>query len=77
MYYSNTMNTFVTIKSFLTTAEAHIIKGQLESEGIDCYLKNESIVNTHAVFSDAFGQIDLQVKSEDAERAKEIINISE
>ena len=67
------MNKLVTINSDLTSTEAHIIKGQLESQGISCFLKNEGLVNTHAVFSDNTGQIELQVKEEDAEKASQII----
>ena len=71
--YTTNMNKLVTIKSFLTSSEAYILKGQLEAEGVKCFLKNEGIVNTHAVFSDNTGQIELQVKEEDAEKASKLI----
>ena len=67
------MNKLVTIKSYLTSAEAHGLKGQLESKGIKSFLKNEGIVNTHVAFSDNMGQIELQVSKEDAEKASKII----
>lgn len=68
------MGELITIKSFLTSFEAHLMKGQLQSAGIHCFLKNESIVNTHAIFSDNTGQIELQVNEEQAKRALEIID---
>ncbi len=68
------MSKLVTIKSFLTSIEAHLMKGQLQSEGIPCFLKNEGVVNTHAVFSDNAGQIELQVNEEQAEQALRIID---
>ncbi len=69
------MNNLVTIKSFLTSSEAHILKGHLESEGIPCFLKNEGLVNTHALFSDSTGQIELQIKEDDVEKAQKFLEI--
>ncbi len=67
------MSKLVTIKTSLTTSEAHILKGHLEAHGIRCFLKNEALVNTHAVFSDNTGHIELQVNEADAEEATKLI----
>lgn len=49
------------------------MKGHLEAHGIRCFLKNEALVNTHAVFSDNTGHIELQVNEADAEEATKLI----
>ncbi|MEO6189483.1 MAG: DUF2007 domain-containing protein [Saprospiraceae bacterium] len=67
------MDNLVTLKEYLTSFEAHLIKEQLGHEGIQCILKNEGVVNTHPLFSDAMGQIDIIVLEKDLARAKEII----
>ncbi len=67
------MSELVTIRGYLISSEAHIMKGQLESQGISCFLKNESLTNAHAIFSDNSGQIELQVNENDAKNALKII----
>ncbi len=61
-----------TIKEFSDSADANICKGKLESEGIQCHLLGEEMVNNTQLWN-TYGPIKLQVKSEDAERAKEIL----
>lgn len=63
-WFKKIMSKLITIKSSLTSAEAHIIKGQLESF---------SVINAHAIFSDNIGQIELQVKEEDTEKALKLV----
>jgi len=63
-----------TIKSFSDTFDANIVKARLESEGIECYLEHESVVNIAWMSSDAIGGLKLKVNENDYERAMNIIN---
>lgn len=57
--------------------EAHLLLSQLESEGIQCWLKDENTVTTIPVWTIAVGGIKLMVSKKDLERAKEILIVSE
>lgn len=57
-----------------TSFEANVIKGRLESEGIKCYLKNETFNFIYgALISDLTG-VDVMIIEEDLENAQAIIN---
>lgn len=64
----------VTIKTFTYPHEAYIIRGKLESEGIQTFLKDEMTVQVHNFYSNAIGGVKLQVLSEDKDRALSIID---
>jgi len=58
-----------------TVPEAHMIKGRLENEGIDCFLKNEEATNMLPMFNNmAGGGVQIMVFEKDFERAEEIVN---
>lgn len=62
---------FVTIKKSHLEGDLLVLKSALESEGINCYLKNEfttQIINFMPTFL-----VELQVASIDYEKAKKII----
>jgi hypothetical protein len=63
----------VTIARYDTMPEAHIALGRLEAEGIEAWLADENLVQTDWLYSIAVGGIKLQVRSEDAGRASEIL----
>jgi len=67
------MEEFVTVATFTYPTELAIIKGRLESEGIECYVKDEMTVQVYNFLSNAVGGIKLQVKQSDAEKAIEIL----
>jgi hypothetical protein len=68
-------NKLVTIASFNTPFEAHIAKGRLESEGIEGFLKNEYLANLYpAPLSGPYGPIELQVREEAVENAKQVLD---
>ena len=69
------MNTdnIVTIYSFSNPSEAAIVRGRLESEGISCMIQNELLSQVVPFFSNARGNIRLQVFERDAENAVEIL----
>jgi len=63
--------TIITIKESHNESDLLVLKSILESEGIPCYLKNEDttqIMNHMTTFV-----VELQVSSDDVERAQEIM----
>lgn len=62
------------VARFDSMPEAHIAMGRLEVEGIDAWLADEHLVQTDWLYSIAVGGIKLQVRTEDAQRAVEILN---
>lgn len=64
---------FITVKTFTYPHEAQILKGRLESEGINVYLQDELTVQAHNFLSNATGGVKLQVWSSDMEKAIPIL----
>lgn len=64
---------FVTIAVFQYSSEALIIKGKLESEGIEVFLVDEYTVDTDPLASNAIGGVKLQVYADQLEEAKAIV----
>lgn len=64
----------ITIKTFDSSIEAHLLKSKLESEGIECFIIDENIVTLNVLFSNATGGIKLQINSEDLPKATVIVN---
>lgn len=73
----NNLDTFITVKTFTYSQEAAIIHALLESEGIECYLKDELTAQINPFYSNAIGGIKLQVKKSDYSKALEILNESD
>ncbi len=63
-------NEWVTLGSFEFLADVQIIKGKLESEGIQVSLKDENTVGVEPFASNAIGGIKLQVLKHDEEVAR-------
>ena len=62
---------YITIKKSHYETELLILKGKLESEGIQCFLRNEyttQVMNHLATF-----EVELQVLESDIEKAQKII----
>ncbi|MFH4968138.1 DUF2007 domain-containing protein [Gaetbulibacter sp. M240] len=62
----------ITIKTSRHETDLLVLKSRLESEGIECYLKNElttQLMNYIPTF-----EIELQVQTLDLERVKKIMN---
>ena len=53
--------------------EAQLLKGLLESEGIDSIFKGEALRKTHGFRITQLGTVGVQVRSEDLERARRVI----
>lgn len=66
---------FVILEVFSNYVDAHIVKGRLEAEGIDCWLKDEhlSALIVDPVLTGAIAGIKLMVPEDQFERATEIM----
>lgn len=64
---------FITIKIFTYSHEAAVIVSRLESEGIECFLKDELTAQVNPFYSNAIGGIKLQVRESDKDIATEIL----
>jgi hypothetical protein len=64
----------VTIERFRDLPEALLAKGKLESAGIRCFLADSELVRTDWLWSNAIGNMRLQVRSEDAADALELLH---
>ncbi|SNS01529.1 DUF2007 domain-containing protein [Flavobacterium sp. ov086] len=65
---------FKLLRRFQYSSEAQIFSGKLESEGIKIYLRDNNIVDSNPIWSNAVGGVKLFVKSEDFERANLILS---
>jgi hypothetical protein len=63
----------VTVARFDHMPDAHIAMGRLRTEGVDCWLADEHLVQTDWLYSIAVGGIKLQVHAEDEARARSIL----
>ena len=68
---------FTTVYVANGAAQAHIIKGKLESEGIPSILRYESAGIVYGITIDGLGQVEVQVPSSLAENARQIIDSQE
>ena len=67
------MPTFTTVATFNFPSEMHSARALLETEGIECFTKDELTAQVHNFYSQAIGGVKLQVREDDAERAKELL----
>lgn len=63
----------VTVASFNTAPEAHILRGRLEEEGLRVVVADEDTVNMAWHYAQAIGGVKVQVAPEDADRARAVI----
>ena len=62
-----------TLMTFTFPTEAHIVKGFLESNGIEVYLKDEMTVQVNNFYSNAIGGVKLQVNEPDYEQGIQLL----
>src|SRR5688572_24910993 len=67
------MTNLVTVQIFTFPTEAHLAQLRLESNGISCFLKDETTVGVISLYSNALGGVKLQVEENEAEKAREIL----
>ena len=60
--------TFVTIARYQYSSEAQIVKGRLEADGIDVFLRDNITIDTDPLVSNAIGGVKLKVLSKDGLR---------
>ena len=65
--------TFVTIRAFENSIDAHILKSKLESEGIECYLFDDNIVSIMPFYNIIVGGIKLKINDSDLEKVNAIL----
>lgn len=64
---------FVTIARFSNAFDMHVVKGRLEADGIECFVRDEHTITAIPIYDIALGGIKLQVREADVEAAKEIL----
>jgi DNA-directed RNA polymerase subunit RPC12/RpoP len=67
------MNNYTTVLTFTYPYEVAIVRGRLESEGIECFVQDELTVQVNPFYSNAIGGVKLQVKNSDLKQAVEIL----
>lgn len=65
---------FTLLRRFQYSSEATIYQGKLESQGIEVFMRDNNIVDSNPLYSNAYGGIKLFVKTEDADRANVILS---
>lgn len=66
--------TFSTVAVFQYSSEAQIIKGRLESDGIDVFLADNLTIDTDPLISNAIGGVKLKVRSTQVVEARQILD---
>lgn len=61
---------FVKLATVYGPAEGEIIKGRLQSEGIEAILKAESLRNLYGIHVDGLGKVEIWVPEKDLEKAQ-------
>ena len=64
---------FEKIGVYQYSSEAVIIKGRLEADGLEVFMADNFTIDTDPLVSNAIGGVKLFVKTEDAARAKQVI----
>lgn len=64
---------YVTLASFSNPLDAHILRGRLEAEGVECHLADEHIVAANWLYANAVGGVKLQVRREQVDAAAQIL----
>lgn len=63
----------VTIQTYTYPHELAIVRGLLDSEGIETFVRDEMTAQVNPFYTNAIGGIKLQVAEEDAQKALEIM----
>jgi DNA-directed RNA polymerase subunit RPC12/RpoP len=64
---------FQLLRRFQYSSEALIYQGKLESMGVEVFLRDNHMVDTNPLYSNAVGGVKLYVKTKDIEKANEIL----
>lgn len=64
----------VVYQTFTDPVNAHIIKGVLDSNGIECFISDENIVSVNPLYSQAVGGVKLNVFERDVPMINSLLN---
>ncbi len=67
------MEKTIRIGNFAYHADAAVLIGRLEADGIRCFLVNEHLINANPMLSNAVGGIDVSVRESDLDQAMKIV----
>jgi len=67
------MNHFQTVAIFTYPSEMAIARSFLESNNIECFVKDELTIQVHNFYSNAIGGIKMQVKQQDFKKARHLL----
>lgn len=67
-------DTFCSVAVFQYSAEAQIIRGRLEAEGIETFLFDNHTIDTDPLVSNAIGGVKLKVRKQDEKEALKVLN---
>ncbi len=67
----------VTLKSFTTPAEAHLVRTKLEDNGVPAFVFDENMVGINPFFSNAIGGVKVKIPESYSDEALKILNLSE
>jgi hypothetical protein len=69
-------NDLITIRTFTYPHEMEVVRGHLESEGIECFVDDELTAQVNPFYSNAIGGVKLKIKVSDLLSAREILKES-
>ena len=64
---------WITVKTYNMSHEAMVLQSLLESEGIECFIKDNLSVQVEPFYSNSIGGAKLQVKEQDYQRAVNLL----
>ncbi|MGE5428898.1 MAG: DUF2007 domain-containing protein [Methylococcaceae bacterium] len=64
----------VVYQTFTDPVNAHIVKGLLDSNGIECFISDENIVTVNLLYCQAVGGVKLNVFEKDIPRINSLLN---
>jgi len=55
--------------------DAHLLRMRLEAGGVEAFIQDEHTVSTYWLYSNAIGGVRVEVKDEDLDKAREILEL--
>lgn len=63
----------ITFESYYDPMLAEIIRGRLESNGIECFIADSNTIGTNPLFNNAIGGVKIKIFESDLEKCKQIL----
>lgn len=64
---------FQLLRRFQYSSEAIIYQGKLESQGVEVFVRDNHVIDSNPLYSNAVGGVKLYVKTEDVNKANQIL----